>query len=75
MIVATWMSLVDFDRNGGKSQIRRRFKRVEDEEFEITRIYRLLLLFVCFSNFATKVTRNGTITGRYYSQGIFLFKF
>lgn len=48
LIVATWMSSVDFDRNGGKSQIRRRFKRVEDEEFEIARTYRLLLLFCLF---------------------------
>lgn len=67
------MSLVDFDRNGGKSQIWRRFKRVEEWEFENLQAF--FLLFVCFSNFATKVARNGIITGKYYSQDLFLFKF
>lgn len=74
MIVARWMSLVDFDRNGGKSQIWRRFKRVEGEEFEFTGFF----CFVCFSNFATFLTkevRNEIITGRYYSQDIYLFKY
>lgn len=40
------------DRNGSKSQIWRRFKRVREEGFETASI-----IYSCSSNFATKCSR------------------